>query len=313
MYILVTGGAGFIGQHLVPELVASGHKVHVLDVQRYESNIESNSDSLLTIEEGNVLDANIIEKAMAGKDLVIHMAAICEPLKYCMMPREVIEVTLKGSFNVIQSAIKHKTRIVFTSTSEVYGVNSNTPWSENSDRVLGSTSISRWCYSSSKAAVEHYLFACNHENALSFVITRFFNVYGPGLKGRVVTKFINRALAGEPLEIHGNGKQTRAFCYVSDAIEALKLIISTPKTCDNIYNIGQSTPTTILELAEMILELTNSSSNLKFIDYEDIHQGFADIPERIPSIDRITNDFDWKPEISLKDGLIRTIRAISKN
>ncbi len=307
--VLITGGAGFIGRHLAESLIGCGHSIHILDTATYRPIAGDVITARLSLEIGSVLDADRVEKAVAGKDLVIHLAGIAEPERYCLTPTAVIDLTLQGSLNVIRSCARHGVRIIFASTSEVYGYNAEVPWSEEADRVLGPTSINRWCYSSAKAVIEHYLFACHQEADLDFVITRFFNVYGPGLSGRVVVRFIEQALRGEPLRIHGDGSQTRTFLYIADAVAALQSIIAAGRSEAKVYNIGDTKPVSILELARLILRLTRSCSPLEFVDQRDLPAGFADIPKRIPSIERITTEFGWKPITSLACGLELTIDA----
>src|SRR5262249_29146233 len=150
------------------------------------------------------------------------------------------------SLNVIRACSRHGVAMIFASTSEVYGCNPAVPWSEQADRVLGPTSVSRWCYSSAKAVVEHYLYACHQEERLRFVIVRLFNVYGPGLKGRVISRFVEQALAGEPLTVYGDGTQTRTFLYVDDAVAALTAIISAGQFSAKVYNVGNVEPVSII-------------------------------------------------------------------
>jgi UDP-glucose 4-epimerase len=313
MQILVTGGAGFIGRHLAAELLTCGHAVHILDLAGFRDSIDSRLPEGLDVEMGSVLDSDTVERAIQGKDVVIHLAGIAEPVWYCTHPKKVIDLTLQGSFNVIRACARFRVGVVFASTSEIYGYNSQVPWSEDADRVLGPTSTSRWCYGSAKAMVEHYLYACRQEEGLDFAITRFFNVYGPGLQGRVIAHFIQQALAGKPLTVHADGLQSRTFLYIDDAVAALRAIISKGGFSANAYNIGDTTPITILELAQMILNLTDSSSPLIFVGEEGLPEGFSDIPRRIPAIERIVEEFGWRPSTSLTAGLLKTIKAFRRD
>jgi UDP-glucose 4-epimerase len=265
------------------------------------------------VEIGSVLDRDTVEKAVDGKDLVIHLAGIAEPDQYCTHPKAVIDLTLEGSLNVIRTCARRGVGVIFASTSEVYGHNPAVPWSEQADRVLGPTSVNRWCYSSAKAVIEHYLFACHQEDDLDFVIARLFNVYGPGLKGRVVARFIEQALNDEPLTIHGDGSQTRTFLYIADAIAALRAIISAGRLSSKAYNIGDVTPVSILELARMILNMTESRSPLEFIDVRNLPEGFSDIMNRVPVTELVREEFRWKPMTSLATGLVQTINGFNRD
>lgn len=301
MKVLVTGGAGFIGRHLNKALLEQGHDVYVLDIVPLEVDWPC-SEHLQAIV-GSVLDNSLVDHLVSKMNLVIHLAGIAEPLQYMLRPRTTIETNLLGSLNIVRSVTVHRVPLLFTSTSEIYGVNPDTPWTEDSYRVLGRVQDSRWCYSSSKAATEHYLHACRQEMGTKFVIVRLFNVYGPGLKGRVISKFIDHALSDEPLEIYGDGSQTRCFIYIDDVIDAMRRIVSASKFDGSTYNIGNPSPISILDLSHIIIELAGSSSPLRFIPYEEINPGYVDIPNRIPSIESIRATFGWSPFTDLRVGL----------
>jgi nucleoside-diphosphate-sugar epimerase len=309
--VLVTGGAGFIGRHLIRVLLNNGHRIHVLDVIDFQAFADQPPSKLLTSQIGSVLDRELVDEVVENTDIIVHLAAICEPAEYYTNPKQVIDVNVQGSLNLIRSAVKHGSRIIFTSTSEIYGRNRDVPWSEDADRVLGSTSVSRWCYSTGKALIEHYLYACKQDAGLDFTIVRFFNIYGPGLQGRVVTSFIQNALKNRPILIHGDGRQTRTFLYVADAVNAVVSIVNSTKTSAKAYNIGHSdqTPITMIHLAKRILELTSSNSSLEFINHELISSGFADVPKRVPVVEKIKQDVGWEAQVSLEEGLVRTIRS----
>ncbi|MBK8464877.1 MAG: NAD-dependent epimerase/dehydratase family protein [Chloracidobacterium sp.] len=305
MKILVTGGAGFIGSHLATRLHLAGHEICLLDVQADELTFSGSFAHVV----GSVLDSDLVDRLVRDSDLVCHLAGIPIPLEYVIRPKLTIEVNLHGSLNVVKSASQYHVPLVFSSTSEIYGRNSALPWTEDSDRVLGSVSESRWCYATSKAAVEHYIHACGQVDNLDFAIVRLFNVYGPGLTDRVVSRFVDQALRGEPLEIHGIGSQKRCFTYISDAIDAFIKIILAPALGGRTYNVGNPSSTNIRDLAELILELCESSSDLMNIPYESFPSGFVDIPDRIPSIDRIRHEFGWEPLVDLRAGLLMTIQS----
>lgn len=306
MKILLTGGAGFIGHHLAGRLSQAGYEVHVFDIKPL--NIVPDCGAGLRMTVGSILDERLVDRLVREADMVIHLAGIAEPLLYVTQPKATMSVNLRGSLNVVDSAARHHIPVIFASTSEVYGLNQSVPWSETADRVLGKVQDSRWCYSSSKAAVEHYLHACRQEDGMDFVTVRLFNVYGPGLAGRVISNFIERALTSEPLEVHGDGSQVRCFIYVSDVVEAIRKIIQAPKLFGQIFNVGNPSPISILELARLIVELCESQSPVKFISYEALQAGYVDIPERIPNVERIRQYLGWTPTIDLRTGLELVIR-----
>lgn len=312
MRILVTGGAGFIGHHLAKRLSGAGCEVRVLDVKPPpRTAADRSTGSRVTV--GSILDDRLVDKLVREADTVVHLAGIAEPLRYVTQPKATMAVNLKGSLNVVDSAARYHTPILFASTSEVYGRNPSVPWAETADRILGKIQDSRWCYSSSKAAVEHYLHACRQEEGLDFVTVRLFNVYGPGLTGRVISNFTERALAGEPLEVHGDGSQVRCFVYVSDVLDALERIIRSHKFAGETYNVGNPAPVSILELARLVIELSGSPSSLRFVPYDALQPGYADIPKRIPDIGSITHALGWRPTTDLSTGLSRVIEDAGRN
>jgi UDP-glucose 4-epimerase len=220
-------------------------------------------------------------------------------------------VNINGTQNVLRVANKYGTKVVFSSTSEVYGRNDRVPWSEDDDRVLGSTRIDRWCYSTSKAAGEHFCFAYARLG-LPVVIVRYFNIYGPRLDaidvGRVITIFMGQLLRGEPVTVVGDGKQTRCFTYVTDAIRATAAAGLVPEAVGQVFNIGNPVETPILELAQLMVELSGSKSEITFVPQERIYgQSYEDVPRRVPDISRMQEILQVSPEVSLRDGLAQTI------
>ena len=301
MEILVTGGAGFIGAHLVRALCARRHRVTILDLRRPAS--PASAEAAPSVRTGSVTDTALVTELVQRAELVVHLAGIAEPLQYGADPLGTMEVNLQGSLNVARACTAAGVPIVFASTSEVYGQNPALPWAEDADRVLGSVSDVRWCYATSKAAVEHYLGAARRQRGLDYTVFRLFNVYGDGLRGRVVDAFVEQALSGGPLEVHGDGRQTRSFCYVDDAIEALVRLVEAPVHRGRTYNIGNPVETTVLELARLVIAATDSSSTIGFVPLSDLFDGFAEIRRRVPDISRITEDFGWSPRWTLVDGL----------
>lgn len=302
---LVTGGAGFVGSHLARRLVQLGWTVAILDIAEPPADLAA----VAAVHRGSVLDTALTDRLIAEADFVIHMAGIAEPMRYGEDPLETMDVNLLGSIAVARQCAQHGRPLLFASTSEIYGVNPQVPWREDADRVLGPVSNVRWCYSSAKAAAEHYLQALRRKMGLAYTVVRFFNIYGPGLRGRVVDGFIQAALAGAPIVVHGDGRQSRCFCYIDDAVEVLARIVSQPAQRGATYNIGSEIETSVADLARMIIRLTGSASPLEATPYSDLYEGFQDVTRRQPDIDAVRHDFDWSPITSLEDGLSRAIAA----
>jgi nucleoside-diphosphate-sugar epimerase len=302
---LVTGGAGFVGSHLARRLVQLGWTVSILDIADAPADLVA----VATVHRGSVLDTALTDRLIAEADVVIHMAGIAEPMRYGEDPLGTMDVNLLGSIAVARQCAQHGRPLLFASTSEIYGVNPQVPWREDADRVLGPVSNVRWCYSSAKAAAEHYLQALRRKLDLDYTVVRFFNIYGPGLRGRVVDGFIHAALAGEPIVVHGDGQQTRCFCYIDDAVEVLVKIASQPVHHGATYNIGSEIETSVADLARTIIRLIGSASPLNTTPYSDLYDGFQDVIRRQPDIGAVRRDFDWSPTTSVEDGLSHAIAA----
>jgi UDP-glucose 4-epimerase len=309
--VLITGGAGFLGSHLADALLARGDEVTVLD-----------SGSTLKVRHlmgkpgfryvrDSILDVEIVDGLMAKSDLVFHLAAVVGVEHYVGDPFEVLNVNVNGTQNVLRLAFKYQKKVVFSSTSEVYGRNPRVPWREDDDRVLGSTRIDRWCYSTSKAVGEHFCFAY-HRMGLPVTVVRFFNVYGPRLDrldvGRVITIFLGQAFRGEPLTVIGDGRQTRCFTYVTDAVAALVAAGVTEGTDGEVFNIGTDVETPIDELARQIIRLTGARSELRLVDQASVYgESYEDIPRRVPDVTKMREILGVQAETSLEDGLLHTI------
>ena len=225
--ILVTGAAGFIGYHFCKSLVKKNIKFTAIDIVEINKKLKNNRN--VNYIKKSIMDYKFLKKVISKHDVIFHFAGIAEPGRYLKNPLEVINITLKPSLNIINLCEDTNKILFYTSTSEVYGKNPNLPFSEDDDRVLGPTSISRWCYSTAKSMVEHYLNATSMSKKLRFINVRLFNIYGTNLKGRVVDNFLNKALKNQDLEIYGSGKQTRCFLYVDDCIDAFQKILNNKK------------------------------------------------------------------------------------
>jgi UDP-glucose 4-epimerase len=309
--VLITGGGGFIGTHLTKALLEAGLSVAALDI------VYQRNDHLLALPNytqivGSVIDKELVAKLLSSVDEIVHLAAIASPQAYVVNPKRTIDINLNASIALIEQLRFSGKPIFFASTSEIYGKNPNVPWSENSERVLGPTSINRWCYSTSKAMIEHYLLACHAEKSIEFNGVRIFNCYGPRLRGRVVDKFVVSALQGEKLQVHGDGTQTRCFTYIDDLIQAIAHLIISDRKSNKFYNIGNDVETSMTELAVTICSLLNidPSTSIEYITHaEAIGPSYEDIPRRVPSFKMAKDDFDWTPTTSLQNGLHQMIEA----
>ena len=311
MKVLITGGAGFVGSHLAEAFLDRGDEVTVIDLAS-DAKVRHLRDrpGFRMIRE-SVLKTDILEGVVGWADLVYHLAAVVGVEHYVGDPYQVLTVNINGTQAVLAAAFRHGKKVVFSSTSEIYGRNTQIPFDEDSDRVLGSTRIDRWCYSTSKAAGEHLCFAFARMG-LRVVVMRYFNVYGPRLdamdRGRVITIFMGQLLRGEPLTVIGTGAQTRTFIYIDDAVRATVAAGITPEAEGLAFNIGTDHEVSIVELAEMMIKVSGSSSPITLVPKEAVYdRGYEDIPRRVPSVARMHDILRVRAEISLEDGLARTI------
>jgi UDP-glucose 4-epimerase len=309
--ILITGGAGFLGSHLTDAFLARGDDVTILDVIG-DLKVRHHLDNpRFRYVRDSVLNADILDGLVVRSDLVYHLAAVVGVEHYVGDPYEVLNVNINGTQAVLKAAYRHNRKVTLASTSEVYGRNPRIPFSEEDDRVLGSTQRDRWCYSTSKAAAEHFCFAY-HRLGLPVVVLRYFNVYGPRLDkldvGRVVTIFMGQVLRGEPVTVIGDGKQTRCFTYVDDAIRATVAAGMDARAVGQIFNIGSDEEVSILELAQMMIRVAGSPSEIRFVTQEAIYgDSYEDVPRRVPSLRRMHEILGIRAETPLQEGLRRTI------
>jgi UDP-glucose 4-epimerase len=310
--VLVTGGAGSIGSYVCEYLIARGEIVVALDngpSLKVEHLFDSGRFSFV---QDSVLNRYIIERLVDKVDVVIHLAAIADPKRYVTEPLNVLNVNLKGSLYLLDRCASQRKRFVFASTSEVLGRNPKVPWNEEADRVLGSPSINRWCYSTSKSLIEHYCYAYGQQESLPFVIMRFFNVYGPRCddlgQGRVIPIFLEKFLKGEPVVVHGDGSQTRCFTFIEDTANAVVELSLNPKALGLCFNIGSDRETSILELTQILKKVGSFDNELVFKPHLEVFgKSYEDIPRRIPDVSRIKQVIGWQATTALEDGLKRTV------
>jgi len=322
MKILVTGGAGFIGSHLVERLLKDGHSVSVID-DLSTGRIENISHLLhnrnLVVFVDTILNERLMSKLVSRADFIYHLAAAVGVKYIIENPLRSIEINVRGTEILFKLALEFSTRnkkkkVLLTSTSEVYGKNEKIPFKEEDDRVVGPTTISRWSYSCAKALDEFLALAYYREKKLPVIIVRLFNTCGPrqvGDYGMVIPRFIEQALLNKPLTVYGDGKQTRSFLYVDDAVRAMISLSRHPQAQGKIFNIGSTERITIEELARKIIALTKSRSRIKYIPYEKVYKnGFEDMRHRLPDTTKLERLTGFKVKFRLEDTLRKMIEDI---
>lgn len=312
MRVLVTGGAGYIGSHLVDRLVDLGHDVIVLDdlSTGRRSNLDDSRDRIEFVE-GSILDTRHVDELVRRSDLVFHLAAAVGVGHIVENPLAALIINTRGAEHVIEACVRADAKLLLASTSEIYGKTPNMPMAEDDDRVLGSTSVSRWGYSTAKALDEHLTLAYAR-SGLRASIVRYFNSYGPRLDpngyGSVVANMMRQALANEPITVHGDGQQTRCFTYVDDTVEGTIRAATNPRAEGLVFNVGNDTETSINDLAARIIEITESSSSIRHISYEERYgPGFEDTMRRVPDVRRARELLDFTATTNMSDGLQRTL------
>lgn len=306
MRILVTGGAGFIGSHLCERLLSDGHTVTVLDSATTGrlSNLTRVIDSThFKAIEGSILDTDVLNPLIKDVDYVFHLAAAVGVFNIVNNPLASLLTNIRGTENVLEAAHASNTPVFLTSSSEVYGKNVSDSLKESDDRILGSPVTLRWSYSEAKAIDESLAYAYYVERQLETRIVRFFNTVGPrqlGAYGMVVPRFVQAALANEPITIYGDGKQTRCFAHVYDVIDAVIAVAFADNTIGKVINIGNNVEISINNLAQKILEETGSKSEIIHLPYKEAYgEGFEDMERRVPNIDLINKLVGWVPKRNL--------------
>ena len=315
---LITGGAGFIGSHLSELLLASGWEVFALDDLSTGSienvaHLRERRDYHLVVD--SVLSPAIVSELVHKCDVVYHLAAAVGVRLIVERPVHTLVTNVQGTETVLEYCNRFGKRVLVASTSEVYGDHrEETPLEESARRIYGPTTARRWAYADSKAMDEFLALAYHQERGLDCVIVRLFNTVGPrqsGQYGMVIPRFVERALAAAPLEVHGDGRQTRCFCHVADTIQALQGLMDERSLSGDIFNVGSTAQITILDLAERVLKRTGSRSELAFVPYEEVYgQGIEDMLHRMPSIDKVSAAIGWRPQRGLEDILTDVIEHV---
>lgn len=314
MRILVTGGAGFIGSNLVDALMEQEHEVTVLDnlsvgkVSNIEQHLESDRFHFVN---GSILDTSTLERLVRQVDVIYHLAAVVG-VKYVVEdPLHAIITNVRGTENVLELAFKYWARTVIASSSEIYGKSTEVPLREESDRLLGPTAVSRWSYSDAKAIDEYFALAYA-EKGLPVSVVRYFNAYGPRVDpkgyGSVIAKFFSQALRGERLTVFDDGQQSRCFTYVADTVEGTMKAATVREAEGQVFNIGSNRETTINELAEVIVALTGSDSEIVHVPYASAYGAdFEETRRRVPAVERAREVLGFEAETSFEEGLRRTL------
>lgn len=314
MKVLVTGGAGYIGSHLVDRLLGRDDEVFAIDnlstgkIANIQDHLGNDRFHFL---DDTILNESLVDLLVSQVDLVYHLAAIVGVKNVVADPLGAIKTNVTGTEVVLNAAFKYWKKVVLASTSEIYGKSAKIPFHEEDDRVLGSTAVGRWSYSTSKAIDEHFAFAYAAKG-LPVAIVRYFNSYGPRLDekgyGSVVANFIRQALKDEPITVHSDGLQSRCFTYIDDTVNGTVLAGELKSGEGLVFNIGTDAETTILDLAMTIKRLAGSRSKIILVPYREYYgEGFEDTRRRVPSIDRAREVLGFVPTVKLEEGLMRTI------
>jgi UDP-glucose 4-epimerase len=306
--VLITGGAGFIGSHLAELLLDEGWEVFALDDVSTGSvdnvrRLGERRDFHLVVD--SVLSPSVVSELVHKCDVVYHLAAVVGVQLIVEKPGQTLLTNVQGTENVLEYAVRFGKRVLIASSSEVYGDHPEEQvLREDVRRIYGPTTARRWAYADSKAMDEFFALARHEEQGLDCVIARLFNTVGPrqsGQYGMVVPRFVGAALSGRPLEVHGDGTQTRCFCHVADSVRALKGLMDEPATSGEIYNVGSQERIRIVDLAKRVLAKTASASDISFVPYEQVypHGIQEEMFHRVPSIEKIHGAIGWTPERDL--------------
>jgi UDP-glucose 4-epimerase len=311
---LITGGAGFIGSHLAEALLAAGHQVTAIDdlsTGQFENIAPLTTHPRFHFAIETITNATVMDRLTSECDFIFHLAAAVGVELIVRSPVRVIQTNILGTEAVLRAANRYRKPVLLVSTSEIYGKSDQVPFREDADRVLGPTTRSRWCYSTSKAVDEFLALAYHKERELPVVITRLFNTVGPrqtGRYGMVVPRFAAQAVVNEPITVYGDGQQTRCFLDVEDAVRALMVLVETPAATGQVFNVGSTDEVTIIELARRVQALAGSTSEIVFIPYDEAYEeGFEDMRRRVPDTSKLRTLTGWEPQVPLDETLRRMI------
>jgi UDP-glucose 4-epimerase len=316
-HYLITGGAGFIGSHLVDALLARGDEVSVLDTLstgRLSNLAGAANNDRFSFVQGSVLDELAVDEAVRGADVVVHLAAAVGVKLIVEQPLFSLTTNIKGAIAVLEAAHRYRRKVIVASSSEIYGKNNSDTLNEQADRILGSPAVARWAYSTSKAVDEIFAYAYHRERDLPAIVVRLFNTVGPRQSpayGMVIPRLVRQALADEPLTVFGDGTQTRCFCHVADVVKALVALLDDSAAIGDVFNVGGSEEISIQQLATRILERTGSGSPIVLLPYEVAYEvGFEDMARRVPDVTKIGTLTGWRADRTLTDVLDDVIEEV---
>lgn len=314
MHNLVTGGAGFIGSHLSESLLARGEKVTVIDDLSTGAiqNLDGCRDHPgFRYHIGNIMDVPLMTELVDRADRIWHLAAAVGVRLIVEKPVHTIETNIRGTEIVLNLAARKRKKVLLTSTSEIYGKSSKVPFSEGDDLVFGTTTRPRWAYACSKAIDEFLALAYHNERHMPVVIVRLFNTVGPrqtGQYGMVIPRFVQQALAGDPITVYGDGSQSRAFAYVMDVVDALIRLMETPEAEGEVFNVGNDQEISIADLAKLVVQKTGSRSELKFVPFQEAYDSnFEDLARRVPDLSKIRDCIQYAPTLRIDEIVDRVV------
>lgn len=316
MRALITGGAGFVGSHLAEYLLAQGHEVSIVDdlsTGRLENIEPLRANPKFHFAIDTICNDIVMDRLASECDIIYHLAAAVGVEMIVRSPVHTIETNIMGTAAVFRVANRYRKKVILTSTSEIYGKSEKTPFTEEDDRVLGPTTKSRWSYSTSKAVDEFLALAYWRERGLPIVIVRLFNTIGPrqtGRYGMVVPRFVAQALANEPLTVYGDGSQSRCFADVRDIVRGIYGLAHHNAAEGEVFNLGSTHEITIRDLAELVIRVTGSSSQVVYVPYDKAYEpGFEDMRRRVPNISKVKSLIGWEPRIPLEE----TIQEVARH
>jgi len=316
-HFLITGGAGFIGSHLAEALLERGDQVAIIDnlsTSRFENVEHLVTHPRFGFAIDDIDNETVLDRLASQCEVIVHLAAVVGVELVVKSPVRTIATNIGGTEAVLRAARRYRTKTLIASSSEVYGKGNRVPFREDDDVLLGPTCRHRWAYAATKMVDEFLGLAYHRKYELPVVVFRLFNTVGPrqtGRYGMVVPRFVGAALAGETLSVYGDGTQTRCFCHVKDVVRAIIALADEPAAVGRVFNIGTADEISILSLAQRVIELTGSSSEIAFVPYEVAYaEGFEDMQRRVPDTTRVRQLTGWAPGRSLDDTILDVARAL---